>query len=216
MNDVERELEHDLALLAAAEERASAHFHVWSTAQATVVVGRAVQASDEVDEAFCARFEIPVVRRPSGGRSVLVGRGTVQYTFALPYSLAEELTSIAGAKTFCNRIVIAALERASSSHDPLEEDVSGDLQLGGRKVAGLAMRRCRRAMLLHGSVLVDADLPLIGRALRHPLREPAYRCGRSHAAFLANLGSLDEERFRAAAREMLAACERRPRDLVSP
>jgi lipoate-protein ligase A len=204
MTDVERELERDLALLAAAAREGSTHFRVWTTAHSTVVIGRGVETSDEVDEVFCERFAIPIVRRPSGGRSVVVGRGTVQYTFALPYSLTGELASIPGAKAFCNRIVVAAVARASGN-DAVEEDVSGDLHVHGRKIGGLAMRRCREAMLLHGTLLVDADLPLIARALKHPLREPAYRRGRSHAAFLANLGSLDEKAFDATAREMLAA-----------
>ena len=205
MNDVERELEHDLVLLDRAEREGGAHFRVWTTAQATVVVGRAVETSDEVDEGFCGRFAIPIVRRPSGGRSVMVGSGTVQYAFALPYSFAVELSSISGAKGFCNRIIVAALARASTAHHALEEDVSGDLLRDGRKVAGLAMRRRREAMLLHGTILVDADLPLIARALKHPVREPAYRRGRSHAAFLANLGTLAEEVFCAVARDILAA-----------
>jgi lipoate-protein ligase A len=203
VTDVERELDHDLALLAAAEREREAHFRVWTTSQPTVVLGRAVDAGVEVDEDLCARLGIPIVRRPSGGRSVLVGTGTVQYTFALPCSYAVELASIPGTKRYCNRIVLAALARAAASALPVE-DASGDLLLGARKVAGLAMRRRRDAVLLHGTILVAADLALIARALKHPLREPAYRHGRSHADFLANLGELDLEVFSAVARDLLA------------
>ncbi len=63
--------------------------------------------------------------------------------------------------------------------------------LGGRKVAGLALRRRRAAMLLHGTILIDADLELIANALKRPVREPAYRDGRDHLEFLENLGQLD-------------------------
>jgi lipoate-protein ligase A len=186
------ELERDLALLDEVEHGAPPCFRVWTTEEPAVVVGRSVEIAEEVHEAFCAGAGIPIVRRPSGGRSVLVGPGTVQYAFALPYSVAAELASIPGAKRFCNRVLAPAVERAAGlERGAIEEDASGDLLRGGRKVAGLALRRKRSAMLLHGTILAGADLRLIARALKHPKSEPVYRRGRSHDDFLANVGSLD-------------------------
>ena len=42
-------------------------------------------------------------------------------------------------------------------------------------------------MLYHGTLLDDFDIDLVGSILKHPPREPDYRAGRPHAAFLANL-----------------------------
>lgn len=191
--EVERELASDAELLAAVEAGAAPAFRLWRTSQPTVVVGRGVTVSEEVDEAFCARHGIAIVRRASGGRSVLVGPGTLQYSFALPYSLGEELFSIGGSKRFCNRLLLAGIEHATAGAcGAVSADASGDLVRGSRKIAGLALRRRRTAMLLHGTILVGADLALIAAALRHPKQEPDYRAGRSHEAFLANLGPLDE------------------------
>ena len=174
-------------MLAEATRSGVPAFRVWTTSQATVVIGRSVLADSEVDLPFCERERIPIVVRPSGGRSVLIGTGTVQYTYALPLSLSDGLRSIAGAKRFCNDL----LQEASPALAALRRDESGDLTRNERKVAGLALRRTRDAVLLHGTILVSADLGLIARALTHPLREPAYRRGRSHHEFLANLGELD-------------------------
>jgi lipoate-protein ligase A len=205
MADVERELERDLELLEAVERGGPAHFRVWTTAGATVVIGRAVRVEEEVDEEFCAAAGLSIVRRPSGGRSVVVGAGTVQYSFALPYALADDLSSIGGAKRFCNALLVAGLERGTRlGRTSLVEDPSGDLLREGRKVAGLALRRRRSAMLLHGTILVNADLAVIARALKHPAREPAYRRGRSHEDFLANLGALDERAMEHTVKDSLA------------
>jgi lipoate-protein ligase A len=197
---VRHELSLDLLALAAAETEGKSAFRVWSIDQPVVVVGRSVEAANEVDIDFCHNNGIAIVARPSGGRSVLIGLGTVQYSYTLPYSLDEELNSIAGSKTFCNRLMRTGAQVLSE----LTEDSSGDLVRGNRKIAGLALKRGRNAVLLHGTILVDADLELIALALRHPEREPDYRDGRSHLDFLGNLGALDSEELERRVRHELA------------
>jgi lipoate-protein ligase A len=208
MTEVEVELARDDALLQSVEHGAPPAFRTWRAARPVVVLGRAVDVAEEVDEAFCAAASIPIVRRSSGGRSVLVGPGTLQYAFALPYAVSDELATISGSKRFCNALLLAGLARACHVEDgtaagtlagrlggaavALRADESGDLVRGDRKVAGVALRRRRTAMLLHGTILMEADLSVIARALRHPIREPAYRLGRAHQDFLENLGRVDE------------------------
>jgi lipoate-protein ligase A len=181
-------LEDDLAMLRAAEApNAAPAFRTWSSPGHAVVVGRAVEIDCEVDLAFCDSERIPVLRRPSGGRSVLLGPGTLQYALALPGSLGPERTAITGAKRYCNGLLLAALPCGHG----LAADESGDLLRGDRKVGGLALRKTRNGVLVHGTLLLTADLGLLSRTLRHPVREPAYRRGRSHAEFLDNLGPVD-------------------------
>jgi len=40
-------------------------------------------------------------------------------------------------------------------------------------------------------LLLDADLMLMDRYLKHPPREPAYRQGRSHLDFVMNMRQID-------------------------
>ena len=203
--EVEQALARELAALEAVERGAPPWFAVWTVSRASVVVGRGVDAASEVDERFCAREGIAVVRRMSGGRSVYIGPGTLQYGYALPYSLAPELESISGAKRFCNARTLRALRQVlGDEHARIEDEISGDLVVAGRKVAGLALRRRRNGVLVHGTILCDADIAAIGRALRHPVREPAYRAGRSHEQFLANVGAVDARAFERAVHEALA------------
>jgi lipoate-protein ligase A len=62
-----------------------------------------------------------------------------------------------------------------------------DLAFRGRKVSGNAQRRGRRALIHHGTLLFEFDARLATRYLKEPARQPAYRVGRRHAAFLGNL-----------------------------
>jgi len=196
------ELSADLNMLATAEHSALAAFRTWTIAHHAVVVGISVSIEEEIDELACKSLDIPILRRRSGGRSVVIGPGTLQYTFALPLALSPELASIGTTKAFCNRILTAALSVARPD-TMLLEDSSGDLTLGGRKVAGLALKRRRRALLLHGTILAEADITLIDTVLKPPHSEPAYRHGRAHRDFLANLGPLDAKLLQSQVRAQL-------------
>ncbi len=183
---ITEELARDLDMLDACELSDAPAFRTWVSRHTAVVLGLSQRAESEVLLDECARRAVAVLRRPSGGGAVVIGPGTLQYTFALPYSLDTDLTSIAGSKRFCNRVLRAALDRMD-----LGEDQSGDLILDGRKVGGVALKRRRRAMLLHGTLLTEMHASEIGCLLRHPTREPAYRQGRSHDEFLGTFGPID-------------------------
>jgi lipoate-protein ligase A len=167
---------------------------VWTCDQAAVVLGVSRPLGGEVDEAECDRRAVAVLRRASGGGTVVIGPGTLQYAFALPHPAGAEAVSIDRIKRFCNRAVRDALASSGVGAE-IGSDVSGDLHVDLRKVGGIALRRHRHATLLHGTLLVDADLDLIAAVLRHPEREPAWRQGRPHGAFLANLGYFDTDAF---------------------
>jgi lipoate-protein ligase A len=62
-----------------------------------------------------------------------------------------------------------------------------DLALGGLKVSGNAQQRKARYLLHHGSLLYAFEVEAVGRYLNAPEREPAYRAGRGHGAFVTNL-----------------------------
>jgi lipoate-protein ligase A len=62
-----------------------------------------------------------------------------------------------------------------------------DLCLSDRKIAGSSLRLWRGRLLFQIAVLVDSDIDLLERYLRHPSREPDYRRGRSHRDFVTSL-----------------------------
>jgi lipoate---protein ligase len=190
-------LEGDFALLDAAGTDARA----WTCREPAVVLGISRDAGIEVDEDACRRRGVALLRRGSGGGTVAIGPGTVQYAIVLAHGAATP-PSITEAKRTCNDFVREALRR-TGIRESLEPDPSGDLRLGDRKAGGLALRRHRDATLVHGTLLAAADLALVAEVLRHPASEPAWRRGRSHGDFLANLGAFDADAFASALRQCL-------------
>src|SRR5439155_24088632 len=57
----------------------------------------------------------------------------------------------------------------------------------GMKVSGNAQQRKRGYLLHHGTILYDFDIGQVDRYLQMPPRQPDYRSGRGHTAFIRNL-----------------------------
>lgn len=203
MRPTEEQIAKDFALLDEVEGGRPPIFRTWRSAETVVVLGLSRRRELEVNEAACAEAGVAVLRRGSGGGTVVLSPHTLQYSFVLPYSLAPDLEGIGESKVFCNRMLLDGLGQACKASNSVNEltgknaaalalDVSGDLVLRDKKVAGLAIKRRRKAMLLHGTILERANIADIGRLLAHPADEPAYRNRRSHVDFLANLGRIPE------------------------
>ncbi|HEY2772604.1 MAG TPA: hypothetical protein VGK20_01000 [Candidatus Binatia bacterium] len=198
-----RGIEGDFALMDAGTP--AARTRVWTCTETAVVLGVSRDADTEIDLDVCQRSSAAVLRRASGGGTVVIGSGTVQYALVVPHASGEPPPSLEQVKQRCNGFVRAALA-ACGLHAEIDSDPSGDLRIGDRKVGGLALRRQRTATMLHGTLLVEADLDLVATLLHHPGREPAWRRGRTHLDFLANTGALDHDAF---ARSLAAAAWQR-------
>jgi len=154
----------------------------WETARPAVVVGRNTSIAEQVIQDACVRDAVPVLRRFSGGGTVILGPGCLNY--ALGVSLVSDSALADVALSF--RTI---LEQITAALDVANLTVAGgtDLALHGRKVSGNAQRRGRRALIHHGTLLYAFDSSLAARYLRDPHRQPAYRAGRPHTDFLGNL-----------------------------
>ena len=67
---------------------------------------------------------------------------------------------------------------------------TSDLALGPLKISGSCIYRAKDLLYYSATLLVAPDEALIGRYLAHPPREPDYRAGRGHDAFLGRLDAL--------------------------
>lgn len=177
---------------------------VWRPRSPAVVVGYANEVASEVNVEACASDGIPILRRCTGGGAVLLSRGTLGYAVVLRIESERALESIAGTNRFVLERVARAIGAATGAVVVTDGDT--DLVVGGRKCGGNSQRRLRRALLFHGSLLVDADVAQIGRCLPMPSRQPGYRSGRAHEDFVVNLGG-DMESLKAALRKEWEAGE---------
>ena len=182
----------DEALLIGAEaEPGREILRLWEWPAAAVVLGAGAVLAADVNEPACVADGVPVLRRSSGGGTVLLGTGCLLYTLVLAYDRAAELTQIGSSYRYILDRVCAALALPQ-----LEPAGTSDLALAGRKVSGNAQQRKRRHLLHHGTLLYAFDTQRLGRYLRTPGRQPEYRQGRGHAEFVTNLplGRLELER----------------------
>jgi lipoate---protein ligase len=154
---------------------------VWEAAEPAVVLGRSTDASVDVDEESCSRAGVPILRRESGGGTVLLGPGCLNYTLILSLDLRPALRDVNNSYA----AILGAVAKAAAVHHSHREGT--DLTVGHRKFGGCAQRRRQRTVLHHGTILCGFHIEDAGRFLREPRRQPAYRCGRRHHEFLTNV-----------------------------
>lgn len=193
----------DEALLDWAEAGAGTEtLRFWESPQPFVVLGYANRAANEVNVPACEARKIPVLRRCSGGGTVVQGPGCLNYTLVLAIANGGPLDSIAVANQFIMRRNRAAVE--SVLKQPVAIRGHTDLAAGELKFSGNAQRRRKQFLLFHGTFLLNFDLPLVVDLLRMPSKQPHYRENRAHGDFLMNL-NLSQAQIKSALRKAWAA-----------
>jgi lipoate---protein ligase len=157
----------------------------WEPRQHFVVLGYSNKARSEVNLESCKTQGIPVLRRCSGGGTVLQGPGCLDYALILRIQADSPLDSIPKANAF----IMNRNRNALNSLLDGEVLIQGhtDLTLQGLKFSGNSQRRKRHFLLFHGSLLLDLDLAVVEQTLHVPSKQPQYRRDRAHKDFLTNL-----------------------------
>jgi lipoate-protein ligase A len=175
----------DEALLLEAEAgRGGELLRLWEWPQPAVILGAGCRLADDVDEAACLADGVPILRRASGGGTVLLGPGCLLYSLVLAQENSPGLQDVTASYAVILGRVAAALDDVLPGIEPAG---ISDLAVGGRKFSGNAQQRKLRYLLHHGTLLYDFDLRRVAGYLRPPGRQPEYRDRRDHAAFLTNL-----------------------------
>jgi lipoate-protein ligase A len=159
-----------------------------------VVLGRSSQAVIEANLIACRDANVPVLRRSSGGAAIVAGPGCLMYGVVLSYERQPELRMLDQAHAYVLARVAAGLALLGID---VQQQGTSDLVWQGRKVSGNSLRCKRDHLLYHGTLLYNFDLPLVGKLLGTPPRQPEYRQSRTHDAFVANLPVGDEDLRRA-------------------
>jgi lipoate-protein ligase A len=187
LNTPQENLALDEALLDAAEASSNESREVlrlWEPRQGMLVAGSSSRLADEVNLNACAARGVPVLRRASGGATILTGPGCLMYAVVLSYELRPDLRPIDQAHSFVLGTIAAALGKNISG---VSRAGISDLVLGEKKFSGNSLRCKRGHFLYHGTLLYRFPLEEISSLLKMPSRQPAYREHRNHADFLTNL-----------------------------
>jgi lipoate-protein ligase A len=146
-----------------------------------VVLGRSGSIHDDVDLNACSASGTPILRRSSGGGTVLQGPGCLNYALVLSLERRPQLANVANSYA-------DTLDRVAEAIGFASLEVRGsDILLRGRKVSGNAQRRTRGWLLHHGTILHELDVSVMERVLLEPKRRPAHREGRTHREFLTTI-----------------------------
>jgi lipoate-protein ligase A len=162
---------------------------IWEPSSPLVVIGRSSPIEIEVNLEYCSQHQIPVLRRCSGGQSIVTGPDCLMYAVLLDYRKRPQLRMLERAHEFVMTQMQAAIESIG-----VETTMQGtsDLTFNGKKFSGNALRCKKNWLVYHGTMLCGFDLETIFSCLRDPIRQPDYRAGRSHQEFLTNLPTTAE------------------------
>ncbi|TWT30361.1 Lipoate-protein ligase LplJ [Posidoniimonas corsicana] len=200
-------LDHALLEAAGAESDYPEVLRVWRPATPMLVLGRSSRVAEEVDEQACRGDGVPVLRRVSGGATILTGPGCLMYAVLLNLEKRPELTAVDRAHQFVLGVLIGCLSglapgvRCAGQSDLVVPD--GDRLL---KFSGNSLRVARRWLLYHGTLMHGLPVEDIAKYLKHPPRQPEYRDQREHGRFLTNL-TADADALSAALRRGFGADE---------
>lgn len=152
-----------------------------------IVMGISGKLEELIDEKKLQQCPIPVIRRFSGGGTVVVDHQTLFVTFICN---AEKTVSC------CPQKVLHWTADFYKSVFPtgfqLQEN---DYAMGDRKFGGNAQYFRKERWLHHSSLLWDYQ-PFHMEYLLHPMKTPKYREGRNHLDFLCKLQDhLDKQEF---------------------
>ncbi|MBI3791290.1 MAG: hypothetical protein HY275_10480 [Gemmatimonadetes bacterium] len=159
-------IDHSLARHAAASGEAIVRVYAW--APATISFGRNQRAAGRYDAEAIRQAGLGVVRRPTGGRSILHDR-ELTYAVAMPAAPGTDLrgtydavtglllAALASLGVAAERAMPAGRARAPGPMPCFAEPAAGEVSWQGRKLAGSAQWQEGAALLQHGSVLVDDD-----------------------------------------------------------
>jgi lipoate-protein ligase A len=184
----EENLACDEALLDWCEDGYEAEIlRFWEPAQYFVVLGYTNKLHSEVQRAACETQRFPILRRCSGGGTVLQGPGCLNYSLLLKISNDGPLRGITETNRFIMERHAQALAALLST--AVASQGHSDLTIEGLKFSGNAQRRRRRFLLFHGTFLLNFDLPIVSEVLAQPSKQPDYRRNRPHREFLTNLNA---------------------------
>ena len=156
----------------------------WWGGPPAVVMGSNEREGQVVDSAACTLLGVDVLRRCTGGGTVLQTSGVLNYSLVTP--APDHIDLKASFRQGAN-VVCAILSAFGITGAPLG---ASDVAVGGRKISGNAQARRWKSLLVHGTLLVDFDFDLAEKVLPHPSREPEYRRARPHRDFLVTLRAL--------------------------
>ncbi|MDD5680612.1 MAG: lipoate--protein ligase family protein [Candidatus Omnitrophica bacterium] len=181
----EENILYDEKLLDLAEQGLSSEIlRFWEASGFFIVLGRISKQEAEVKTEAAAADGIKIIKRRSGGGTVLQGPGCLNYSLILSLEKRPALMDIK--KSY--ELILGKITSSFTGIGIKAEFMPlSDITLSGRKFSGNAQWRRKKYMLHHGTILYRFPIERIEKYIKMPPAEPPYRKGRSHSEFLTNI-----------------------------
>lgn len=164
-------LDEAALLLLASEERALLRAYINPP---SVILGLSRRLHQDVHEAACLAREVPILRRASGGGTVVHDRFVLNVAWILPWSWLPGcgLRSLTDSTT--EQILACLIEAIRSYGIGAKQTRISDISTGTppRKIAGSGQMRKSMGVMHHLSILCDLDLPTMNALLPNPPDRP--------------------------------------------
>ena len=169
----------DHALLESVQHSPRAVLRLYRWQPACLSLGRNQPARGQYDEAAARALGMDIVRRPTGGMAVLHD-GELTYAVVAPVDL---LGGPRASYRAINAALVAGLQKLGAPaelapggkrspfgavHPCFAEPAAGEVVARGLKLVGSAQRCEKRALLQHGSILLDGSQDAVQQIARVP------------------------------------------------
>ena len=155
---------------------------VWHPDKTYLVLGQSNKADTSLDMEAVLKDGITVVKRPSGGETVILTPNTL--VIAIAFS-TETLKNPREYFLKINDNIIAVLA-GQGVGNLLQKGIS-DIAIGEKKILGSSIYRRPNRVFYHAVLNVAEDISIIAKYILHPSKEPDYRKGRPHGEFVTSI-----------------------------
>jgi lipoate-protein ligase A len=193
LSSPEENIIYDEVLLHLAERgRENDILRFWESPQTFIVLGQIGKEQEDLNIDHVKEDGILVLRRCSGGGTVVQGKGCLNYSLILSKERNKTLADLRSSYEYISGCIIETLVSlgVQAVFQPIS-DIA--LKENLKKFSGNAQKRSRRYILHHGTILYGFDLSKIARYLAMPKDVPEYRKGRSHLDFVTNISLPPQE-----------------------
>ena len=160
----------------------SNQFLIWIPDKVYIVLGASNHASEALNMDNVLKDNIPVLKRPSGGQTVILTPNNIIIAavfFDKKTSHPKEVFEL------INKQIISTIENTGMQNLSLMG--ISDIAISGKKILGSAIYRSKDALLYHAVLNLGEPSVTFEKYLKHPSKEPDYRLGRSHSEFVTSL-----------------------------
>ena len=162
------------------------YLRFWESPSYGIVLGLIGKEEEDIDLEAASKDGLPIIRRTSGGGTVVQGPGCLNYALVLSKQKRPVLNDLRASYQWISERIIGVLKAqgVNAVFCPISDLA---LESNQKKFSGNAQRRSKDFILHHGTILYDFDLDMIPKYLKMPNDMPLYRKARPHKDFVSNV-----------------------------